>query len=190
MQTTKAPPVLKSTSASGTLQPSGLNQRLTCSARLQAANTVSRGAGNVRETINGSGFRPEDSRGFAIVASFFGDLFEIGAEPIEPALPFDASGVEPLLGFAERLGLDPAGADAAGLLADDETGPFEHRQMLGDRGKRHRERAPELADAGRAERKPLDHRPPRGIGERMKREIESVGSVKHSLLYRDADRKA
>src|ERR1700733_679885 len=87
MHTMKAPPVLKSTSASGTLQPSGLNQRLIWSARLHALKTSSRGAGNARETIKGSGFRPEDSRGFAIFASFFGDLFEIDAEPIEPALP-------------------------------------------------------------------------------------------------------
>src|SRR5271163_3853658 len=190
MQTMKAPPVLKSTSASGRVQPSGLNRRLICSAPLHALKTSSRGAGNARETTKGSGFKPEDSRGFAIFASFFGDLFEIGAEPIEPALPFEASCADPLLRLAERAGLDPAGADAAEFLADDETGPFEHRQVLGYRGERHRQGTRQLADAGGAERQTLDDSPPRRIGERLKCEIESVGSVKHLLLYRSANRKA
>src|ERR1700689_4380996 len=111
MHTIKAPPVLKSTSASGTLQPSGLNQRLIWSARLHALKTSSRGAGNARETIKGSGFRPEDSRGFAIFASFFGYLLKKTPEPIGPALPFEPSCADPLLRLAQRAGLDPAGAD-------------------------------------------------------------------------------
>src|SRR3984885_7491158 len=154
MHTMKAPPVLKSTSASGTLQPSGLNQRLIWSARLHALKTSSRGAGNARETIKGSGLRPEDSRGFAIFASFLREIFEIGAESIELALPFEATRGDPLLRLAQRACLDPAGADAADFLADDETGTLEHRQMLGDRRQRHRERTREFADAGGAARQP------------------------------------
>src|ERR1700685_1682179 len=131
MHTMKAPPALKSTSASGTLQPSGLNQRLIWSAWLHALKTSSRGARNARETIKGSGLRPKDSRGFAIFASFLGEIFEIGAESIELALPFEATPGDPLLRLAQRAGLDPAGADAADFLADDEPGTPRPRKMLG-----------------------------------------------------------
>src|SRR5580700_3971641 len=114
MQTANTPPARKSISASGTEQPCGLNQRFTCSALLHALNTRSRGAAKLREITSGFGLMPELS-GFvsdlmscvcAIVVSCVFEFIEIVAQPVEPALPFGAAGVDPLLHEAQGARLD------------------------------------------------------------------------------------
>src|SRR5271170_8252237 len=102
MQRANTPPGRKSTFASGTEQPWGLNQRLTCSALLHALNTRSRGAGKVREITRGSGLVPDFiSFARAIAASLVLQVFEIDAQPIEPALPFGTAGIDPLFREAQ-----------------------------------------------------------------------------------------
>src|SRR5271163_4542749 len=109
MQRANTPPGRKSISASGTEQPSGLNQRLMCSALLHALNTRSRGAGNVREITSGLGLVPDlISFARAIAASLVFQVFEIGAQPIEPALPLGTAGIDPLFREAQCAGFDPA----------------------------------------------------------------------------------
>jgi hypothetical protein len=55
MQTSNEPPTCICTLASETVKVSGLNQRFTCSAELQALNTVSRRAWKTRESLRGGG---------------------------------------------------------------------------------------------------------------------------------------
>jgi hypothetical protein len=55
MQTSNGPPTCICTLASETVKVSGLNQRFTWSAELQASNTVSRRAWKTRESLSGGG---------------------------------------------------------------------------------------------------------------------------------------
>ena len=55
--------------------------------------------------------------------------------------------------------------------------------MLHDRGERHRQRLPELADRSRALAEPLKHEPATGVGERMEDAVQIRHIVKHMLEY-------
>src|SRR5688572_570192 len=104
-------------------------------------------------------------RGGRIVRSFlsllrFGFLLgEVFAEAVETTLPTRAPSRDPLLGFAQRRGVDLARADAAGFFGSDEPTPLQHLQMLEDRRKRDGERLGELADGRRSAAQALHHRP-------------------------------
>src|SRR5277367_1291759 len=112
MQTSNAPPMRISTVASGTVKVAGLNQRLTCSAELQARNTVSRRAWKMRDRRSGGGWMAASVLvSWGIVGSFVCQGVQVVAQAVEPVLPLDPAGVDPLLGLAERLRLDGAGAD-------------------------------------------------------------------------------
>src|ERR1700729_2068497 len=127
------------------------------SAELQALNTVSRGAEKTRETRKGPGLtlRVVSSIVFiALVLAF--QSFEIFAEPVETALPLEATLCEPSLGFGERGRIDAAGPHASRLLRNDEPRGLQDREMLHHRRQRHGERALELADRPRLLREPLD----------------------------------
>src|ERR1700730_1121841 len=119
MQTSNEPPTCICTLASETVKVSGLNQRFTWSAELQALNNVSRRAWKTRETLRRGGCRTAASF-FAsttiTIISFGFQGFQVLAQPVEALLPLDPPGVDPLLGLAERLGLDGADANAADLL--------------------------------------------------------------------------
>src|SRR5690606_16488466 len=54
----KAPPTLKSCSQDGSENPSGPHQFFTCSGRVQASNTNSRGASKIRSTTRTRGSAP------------------------------------------------------------------------------------------------------------------------------------
>ena len=97
----------------------------------------------------------------AIITSFDGlqDLPEL----IEAYLPLAAPRIEPLRGQTQGTGIDRAGADPADLLRTDQSGRFEHAQMLHRRRQRHRQRPRELAHRRRPAHQSLDHRAPRGI---------------------------
>ena len=61
--------------------------------------------------------------------------------------------------------IEPAGT---GLPVDHETGPFQHPQMLGDRGATHREPPGELDDRSRAGGQAFEDAPPGRVGKRRK----------------------
>jgi hypothetical protein len=72
---------------------------------------------------------------------FFQERGEVG-QPLGPE-PFVA--VEPFEGVPHWLGVEPAGDDAPGLGARDETGIGQYAKMLHHRRQRHRKRRGELA---------------------------------------------
>src|SRR5215472_15012049 len=91
MHTLKAPPTHISTSATGTVKVSGQNQRFTCSAELQALNTVARGAWSVRESLSGGGSCIGAvslvSVGRTITPSFAFHCLEVVTQAVEAMLP-------------------------------------------------------------------------------------------------------
>src|SRR6516225_1022523 len=191
MQTSNAPPTRISTLASGTAKVSGQNQFLTWSAELQALKTVSRLAWKTRESLSGCGccmaaafFASVNS---LITISFAVRRFQILAEPIEAVLPLDPPGVDPLLGLAERLRLDGAGAHPTNLLRSHEARVLQHAEVLHHRRQRHRERPSQLTDRSWSTAQPLYHRPARQVGEGMEQVVEIGRLVKHMPKYHVAD---
>src|SRR6516225_4465918 len=189
MQTSNAPPTRISTLARGTAKVAGQNQFFTWSAELQALKTVSRLAWRTRESLSGGGCCMAASF-FASVSSlitisFAFQRFQVLAEPIEAVLPLDPSGVDPLLGLAERLRLDGAATHPTNLLRSHDARVLQHAEMLHCRRQRHRERPSELTDRSRCTGQPLYNRPARRVGEGMEQAIEvQIGRlVKHMPKY-------
>jgi hypothetical protein len=98
-------------------------------------------------------------------------------------LPFDPPGVDPLLGLAERLRLDGAGAYPSNFFRADQAGRFQDTQVLHGSRQRHGQGPRQFAHRGRATAQPLDHGPPRGIRERLKQPIQLGRLVKHVPKY-------
>jgi hypothetical protein len=93
-------------------------------------------------------------------------LHECG-KAVEIVGPEALVAVQPGQRLLHRPGGQPAGDDAAGLLARDQTGVREHVEMLHDGGERHRKRLSQFADGDRvAGGKPSQQRAPRRVGER------------------------
>ena len=107
---------------------------------------------------------------------------------IEAIAPEALVAVEPFVGFVHRLGAQPAGDDAAGLVASDQPGIRQHVEMLHHRRQRHRKRLGQRAD-----REPVglaqagEQRAPGWVGERGKGAVERSGRiVNHVVKYRRA----
>src|SRR6266481_1316065 len=139
MQTSNEPPTCICTLASETVKVSGLNHRFTWSAELQALNTVSRRAWKTRESRSGGGCGTVASlfasmtRAIAIsfvVQGFVVEGFQVVAQPIESVFPLKPPGVDPLLGQAERFGLNGAGAHAADLFRTYQARRLQDAQVL------------------------------------------------------------
>ena len=81
---------------------------------------------------------------------------------------------EPVVDILEGLGSDPAGPPLRLAAARDEPGTLQHLQMLGDRGKAHRERLGQLRHRRLARGESGQDRPPRGIGQRRERRVQVV----------------
>src|SRR5580658_8196269 len=141
MCSSKRPPAWASIVQSGTVNGSGANQRARCSAAVQALNTVCGGACTTRESFSGG--KVAASLVISVVplitVSFLFQRLQVVVQPVEAVLPLGPAGVDPLLGLAERLGRDRAGAHPADLLAAHEAGGFQHAQVLHRGWQRHRQ---------------------------------------------------
>jgi hypothetical protein len=102
-------------------------------------------------------------------------------------LPFDPPGVNPLLGLAERLRFDGAGAHPANLFRANEAGRLQHAEVLHGRRQRHGQRPGQFAHRCRAAAQPLDHGPPCGVCEGVKQPVQLGRLVKHMPNYQDAN---
>jgi len=67
-------------------------------------------------------------------------------EAIEPRRPESFITIEPFEGVAHRLGMEPAGDDAAGFGAREKAGACQHVEVLHHRRQRHRKWRGEFAD--------------------------------------------
>src|SRR5262249_3645652 len=125
----KAPPTCGSTTASVTVKVSGANQRMMCSAALQARNTVSRRAYRTRDRRSGGNCSAGSTpalRVWGIVFSLVIEGFQVVAEAVESLLPVEPAGIDPALGKAEGVRLDRAGAYPADFFRLHQSGGFEN----------------------------------------------------------------
>lgn len=84
--------------------------------------------------------------------------------------------MEPFEGVAHRLGIEPAGDGASGLLAGDQAGIGQHVEMLHHRRQRHPERRRERAHRQLGLGGEAHHqRAARRIGKRRESAIERIG---------------
>jgi hypothetical protein len=83
----------------------------------------------------------------------------------------------------DRAGQEAAAPDAPFLLPDEQPGPLEDRQVLGNGGQRHRERPRQFADRGIRSREPREDRPPRRVRQSRERRVERRRIVNHTVKY-------
>src|SRR5687767_13550495 len=97
-------------------------------------------------------------------------------EPVELAEavgPEALIGSQPFVGAGQRARLEPADMGSAADFAADETGAFEHLDMLGGACERDRERLGKLADRALAEREGVKHSPTRVVAQRVEDHIQT-----------------
>ena len=106
-------------------------------------------------------------------------------EAVETIGPEFFVAIEPFHGVAHRLGLEPAGDDAAGFFARDEAGVRQHVEMLHDRRQRDRKRRAKLADREiRPLGEPHHQRAARRVSERGEGAVEGSGrKLNHVVKY-------
>ena len=95
-------------------------------------------------------------------------------EALEVRVPDGPILLEPGVGFAKRLPVEPPGPPLGILSNGDEPRPLENFQVFGDRGLADREWFRELRDRCLAAREASQNGAPRRIGEREKRGIEAI----------------
>lgn len=104
-------------------------------------------------------------------------------EPLDARIPQAFIAAEPIVGALERPRIDAAVVDAPAYGASHESGLLESLDVLRRGGERHPVRRGERADGLLAFREPLEHCPPRPVGERAKNEIESCWLFNHAVEY-------
>jgi hypothetical protein len=81
---------------------------------------------------------------------------EYVTEAIQAPLPECPALPNPLVRYAQAVGVEVAGADPAGFRGVYEAAPLEHLQVLHDRRKRQVERSGEIGGRARRQAEPLD----------------------------------
>src|SRR6185312_6295413 len=104
-------------------------------------------------------------------------LVKQGIQALEAALPKPAIVLQPSNGFGERLCLEPPRPPLRIAAPRNQACPFQHLQMLRNRGLSHRERLGQLHNRRFPGRKERQDRPPRWVGKRGECCIEVAGTV-------------
>src|SRR5262249_23641118 len=151
----QAPPGRRSIWHTGSVQPLGPYQCGTWSGLVKASKTSRRGAAKRRVmTISRSdGVANVVAPGLPGVAMTLLPGFhvlEVLVQPCEALVPEAAIALGPRGHVLNRSRLEPAGAALRVPALADQTGAFEHPEVLGDGGPAHRERLGEFLDRGRA----------------------------------------
>jgi hypothetical protein len=110
-----------------------------------------------------------------------GSFAEVRGEAIELVLPESPVGLEPLRGFLQWRRGEPAAADAPVAPPLDEPGALQHREVLADRGERHREGSGEVPDGRLAAGEAGEDGPARGVGERAEHDVQRGATVNHMV---------
>src|SRR5258708_2292194 len=100
---------------------------------------------------------------------------QVIVQAIEALFPETPVVLQPVGGILERTGFEPARPPLRLATARNKTGALEHFEVLGDRGKAHRERLGQLGDGNLARDKARQDRASRGIGEGREGRAESIG---------------
>jgi hypothetical protein len=102
-------------------------------------------------------------------------LGEIVLEAIDTRLPEGAEPLEIRVGLLQWLGPERTRAELRILAAYDQSRPFQHLEVLGDRRLGHVERRGELHHRMRSLPQAIENRPPGRIGQRTEDRAEAIG---------------
>src|SRR5271170_5846565 len=134
-----------------------------CSGCVQSLNTSRRGASMTR-VMTSSPFAALVPRATALLLALqFG---QIGFQAVEALFPEDPVMLQPVGGALERARFQPTRPPRRLAPANDQAGPFQHLEVLGDRGKAHVEGSAEFTHRSLARDEPLQNCPMRRVGER------------------------
>ena len=101
-------------------------------------------------------------------------LAEVVVQAIEALVPKLPIMLQPIGGILERTRGEPARSPLRLAAALDQTGALQHLEVLGDRGKAHRERLGELSDGNLARNETRQDSTPRGVGEGREGDAEAI----------------
>src|SRR5437773_5993753 len=163
-----------------------------CSGLLIASNTRLRGASNRRVswmsrsdgvvTLKLSLFA---TRFTAISLLLRFELPQVGIEAIETLFPDRAVALGPRGDFLERSRLEPAGPPLGLASTRDQARPFEHPQMLRDRGQTDLERSGQLGDRALPRDESRENRAAGGIRQGRERRAQLVWVIWCHLYLTD-----
>src|SRR5262245_19081754 len=150
------------------VQPRGAYHCSSCSGCVQASNTRSRGASNMRSMriVRVSSSIP------AAMTSLL--LLQQRIEAIERFVLELLVAGHPFVRALERRGAQRTELLTSFLALLDQAGALEIGQVLRDRLLRNAERLGELVDRGRALAQPLEDHSPRRIGQRQESQVERI----------------
>src|SRR5712691_9434646 len=176
-----APPGRKSISQLTVSYFLGPHQCDMCSHEVCASNTRSRGASKTRVmtisrsegVVTVSWLLPLPPIARLLSSSL--ELLQVLVQPVVALLPEPTVPLGPLRHLFDWPRLEPCGPPLPLPASRDEPRPLKHLQMLGDRGKSHREGLGQLGDGCLARGEPGENRPPRGIGESREGAVQVVG---------------
>src|SRR2546425_135550 len=176
MQKWKAPPGRASILQEGIVKPCGPHQRTSRSGSVHALKTRARGASKTRwraaagPAVLGAGL-------FLAALSLPLPLrfARVVANAIEALPPKPPRAPQPAGGVFGGTRLEPAGPPLRLATARDQTGMLQHPEVLGDRGKAHREGLGQLRDRGLARAEASKDRAPGGIGQGREGSVEAIG---------------
>src|SRR5580693_7771825 len=176
------PPGRASSSQTVISQPGGpSNHRLSSSGLKIESQTSSRGASNSRTMTISRSVGVVSFRAFRIGKVLSGfllpglQLVQEGVEALEVGLPEFSILLQPLGGFGQRPGLDPAGSFLGVASPGNEASLLKHLEVFGNRGLAQLERSHELINRGLALRQPGQDSPAGRVRQGRERGIEASG---------------
>jgi len=110
-------------------------------------------------------------------------FLQVLVQTIEPLLPDDAIALDPVIDLFERARLERRRPPLRLLAARHESRPFEHLEVLANRGEAHVERLRDFGHRRATLRETREDRTPRRVGEGTEREAQAVDSQVAPLTY-------
>src|SRR6266496_2980680 len=140
MRKRKAPPGRASIVQEGIVKPRGPHQHTRRSGSVHALKTSARGASKTRSMTSVRSAVVAAGLVLAAMSPPFPlQLAQVVVQASEALLPETPIVLQPVRGVLEGTRLEPAGPPLRLATARDQTGVLQHLQVLGDRGKAHRE---------------------------------------------------
>src|SRR5271169_3680684 len=187
-----APPARASSSHTGFVKPFGPHHCSMCLVSVHALNTSSLGASKTRVTTRSHSDAPTAALTLALFADMpllllilqilFLQFPQIIVQTIETLLPELPVVFHPACNVLQRTRLQPARPPLSLTAARDQSGTFQHFQMLGNCRHAHRERRGQFRDRGFPRRQPRQNRPPRGVRQRPESLAQVICHVHSELL--------
>src|SRR5207244_12679122 len=174
----KAPPGRASIVQEGIVKPCGPHQRTRRSGSIHALKTRAHGASKTRSMMSVRSEVVAVAVGLVLAAMSPPlplQLAQVVVHAMEALLPEAPIVLQPVRGVLEGTRLEPAGPPLRLATARDQTGGPQPPEVLGDRGKAHREGLGQLRDRRLARAEASKDRAPGGIGQGRDGSVEARG---------------